>query len=92
MNGEFDLQQRLQKAGGKLVVVYFTANWCGPCKAISPSYESLAYSNPDVIFLKVIEGQSDDCIHARGITAFPTFHLYLKSQKQEEVWRLVLHI
>ena len=37
----------------RVVVVDWYADWCGPCKAIAPEFESLARANPQVTFLKV---------------------------------------
>ena len=48
---EFDAA--LKEAGSKLVVVDFTASWCGPCQQIAPVFKGLAQEFKDVVFLKV---------------------------------------
>ena len=48
---EFD--STIAKAGDKLVVVDFTASWCGPCQGIKPRFAELANEFAHVIFAKV---------------------------------------
>ncbi|XP_052775543.1 thioredoxin-like [Mya arenaria] len=66
----------MQEAGDKLVVVDFTATWCGPCKMIGPKFVEMEKEFPDAIFYKVDVDENSDVAGAEGISAMPTFKCY----------------
>merc|ERR1712230_83825 len=68
--------QCLADAGDKLVVVDFTATWCGPCQRIAPVFAKLAEEMPDVVFVKVDVDENDETASACGIQSMPTFQFY----------------
>ncbi|XXG56257.1 hypothetical protein AAC387_Pa03g3724 [Persea americana] len=65
----------------KLVVVDFTASWCGPCRFIAPVVADLAKKLHDVIFLKVDVDELKDVSEEWAVEAMPTF-LFLKEGKE----------
>ncbi|KAI9321947.1 Thioredoxin, Trx1 [Zopfochytrium polystomum] len=73
------------KKGG-VVVVDFTASWCGPCKMVAPLYAELAekYAG-SAIFLKVDVDDFQDISQEAGITAMPTFICYNDGKAVETV-------
>ncbi|KAF0702200.1 hypothetical protein AaE_016062, partial [Aphanomyces astaci] len=52
---------------------------------IKPTFHQWANELQDVVFLEVNEANNDDVIHSIGIRGFPTFHLYINSQKVDEL-------
>ncbi|CAM9925890.1 unnamed protein product [Choristocarpus tenellus] len=84
VSGEFEFRSLVGQKN-KLVVVDFTATWCGPCKRVAPDYEQLAAQHPTVLFLKVVEDRNKELVMTAGIRAFPTFQFYLEGQKVDEI-------
>jgi len=71
----------LKEAGDKLVVVDFTASWCGPCQRIAPVFVKLAEVMTDVVFVKVDVDENEETAQACGISAMPTFQFYKSGAK-----------
>lgn len=61
------------------VLVDFFANWCGPCKMISPILEKIA-NEKDVKIVKVDVDACPVSASKNGITAIPTLVLYNDGQ------------
>ncbi|KAI9914138.1 hypothetical protein PsorP6_005417 [Peronosclerospora sorghi] len=85
VHGDSDWNAQMQRAGGKLVVVDFSALWCGPCQQIKPVYHQLSDQYHDVVFLEVDEAQNRSLIGALGVRGFPTFHFYVSQNKVDEL-------
>lgn len=79
------LDSKLAAAGSKLVVVDFSAKWCGPCHAIAPKFAALSEEYTSAIFYKVDVDQCPSTATGRGITAMPSFHFYKSQQKVDEL-------
>ncbi|XP_057449332.1 thioredoxin H1-like [Lotus japonicus] len=57
----------------KLIVVDFTASWCGPCRFIAPYLGELAKKYTNVIFLKVDVDELKSVAQDWAVEAMPTF-------------------
>ena len=80
-----DFAKTLTDAGDKLVVVDFTATWCGPCQMIAPLFGELSEKNPDVVFVKVDVDENQETAAACGINCMPTFQFYKNGAKTFEM-------
>ncbi|KAK6939409.1 Thioredoxin domain [Dillenia turbinata] len=74
--------EQLQKGNEsrKLIVVDFTASWCGPCRFIAPILADFAKKMPHVTFLKVDVDELKSVAEDWAVEAMPTF-MFLKEGK-----------
>jgi len=67
----------------KVTVVDFYAEWCGPCRQISPQLEQLAKSDPDVVLLKIdIVNWNTPVTRQFGIRTVPNVRVFNRTRTQ----------
>lgn len=71
--------------GNKPAIIDFYADWCGPCRMLSPTLESLAQKYKDkIIIYKVNTDKERELAAAFGITSLPTL-LFIPMDKMPQV-------
>lgn len=58
------------------VLVDFYANWCGPCKMISPLLEEIASERDDITIIKIDVDNNSDLATKYGVMSIPTMILF----------------
>ncbi|CAM9727737.1 unnamed protein product [Ectocarpus sp. 4 AP-2014] len=75
-----ELEQVLSNSNDALVVIDFTATWCGPCQKISPVFELLSQELTDVVFLKVDVDENEETAQKYDVVQMPTFLFMRKGE------------
>ena len=71
-----------------LVVCYFTAEWCGPCKSIAKFVDEVASHEKikeKLIVLKIDVDVMNDLSVEMGVKCMPTFQFYVNKEKKDEI-------
>ncbi len=72
IEGATAFRQALADAGTKLVVVDFYADWCAPCRQLSPMLEEVASKYPEkAVFYKINVDKNGDLMRVFRITGIP---------------------
>ncbi len=75
--------ERIIKAND-LVLIDFYAEWCAPCKKMTPILNKIADENKEIKLLKIDAEKSDNIATAYKVEEIPT---YIIIKKGRQVWR-----
>ena len=64
----------------KLVLLDFYANWCGPCRMVSPLMEEIAEETPQILVGKINVDEEPELARKFGVMSIPTL-MVLKGGK-----------
>ena len=68
------------KNSDKPVLLDFYADWCGPCRMVSPIVDEIAEERDDVVVAKVNVDEENDLASEFGVFSIPTL-VVLKNGK-----------
>ena len=62
---------------GKVTVVDFYADWCGPCRRMGPQLEEMALTDPDITLCKIdVVNWDTDVVKQFSIRSIPNVLVY----------------
>lgn len=71
-----ELTSELENYPNKQVIIDFWAEWCGPCKAVSPLLHEIEEESEDVVLLKVNVDDNSSLSEAMRIQSIPTLMFF----------------
>jgi thioredoxin 1 len=70
----------------KAVLVDFWAEWCGPCKMVSPILDEIAAEHGDKLVIAKLNVDENPALAANyGVTSIPTLNVYQNGQVVKQI-------
>ena len=55
----------------KPILLEFYADWCGPCRMVSPLVDEIATENPEIVVGKINVDEEPELAQAFGVSSIP---------------------
>jgi thioredoxin 1 len=84
---EFETMVLQAEADSPILLVFFTAPWCGPCRLTVPVVKEVSYQFAPSI-LRIVEVCTDDLPEVAaesGVVSIPTIQLYAQGQLMDTI-------
>jgi len=75
-----NIQEFIEEVKSGTTIVDFWAEWCGPCKMVTPVLEAIAEEN-NARLLKINVDEDTELASALNITSIPVIMLYTDGEK-----------
>ena len=79
-----NIEQFIEEVKSGTTIVDFWAEWCGPCKMVTPVLEAIAEEN-NARLLKINVDEDTELASALNITSIPVIMLYNNGEKVKHI-------
>ncbi|KAL2546806.1 Thioredoxin H2 [Forsythia ovata] len=84
-SSKWKIHFQASKQTSNLIVIDFTASWCGPCRYMEPAINEFADKYMNVEFIKIDVDELHDVAQEYGVQAMPTFILIKKGKEVDKL-------
>ena len=67
----------------RLIVVDYSATWCGPCRFVAPKFAALSEQYPEAVFLHVDIDELAELDDIKDVSGVPTFKFFRNGELLE---------
>jgi thioredoxin 1 len=78
------IEEFIEEVKSGVTIVDFWAEWCGPCKMVTPVLEDIAKEN-NARLLKINVDEETELADALNITSIPVIMLYNNGEKAKHI-------
>ena len=73
------------KTSDKTVLLDFYADWCGPCRMVSPLVDEIAEENPQYLVGKINVDSEPELAQTFGVSSIPTLIVMKKGKIIDQI-------